>query len=402
MLAHPARGDRSDAAARDRPRSILFLDSYTIDEPLGPCSSDAIGWGSTSANAIASGLQRLGYEVTRCPSTAHPTHGSSTPIKHVLDTYQGVAQALQISPPDVIFVFHAFSAFPAELRRIALLLDVSVPMVGYTHGSHWDPTDSVRQDDFPGLQFCDLANLTCLDRVLVVSKHMEETLTSNVSSFNADLGRAIAEKSRVVGLPIDVELIDSLKPPPPAKHGTDVLYNHSPVASKNADVFARVMCRVLAREPEVRVTVTRAFREGDPGHAEMETLRRTHPDRVRLRGDLSKADYYRALWDADVQVSTASHESLGIATLEAMWTDTCCVVPRVGAYPEVCGASSGALYEPGEAQLEERLTGLLQSPQLRRELAASLKERARRYAPDSVVGEIANVLDRCVAAQVEN
>ena len=66
-------------------------------------------------------------------------------------------------------------------------------------------------------------------------------------------------------------------------------------------------------------------------------------------------DYYRALWMSDLQVSTASHESLGVSTLEAMYTENCCILPRVGSYPEICGNHSEILYDFGEEALEERL-----------------------------------------------
>ena len=109
--------------------------------------------------------------------------------------------------------------------------------------------------------------------------------------------------------------------------------------------------------------------------------------------NLPLPNYYRALWMAELQVSTATHESLGIATLEAMHTGTCCILPRLGSYPEITGEHPDALYDPGEGQLHERLTYLLQHPDRRQAVAGDLQRAAARYTPAVVVPRIAAVLD---------
>lgn len=381
-----------------RAASILFVDSFTTEAPRAPCSSDAIGWGSTAADVIAIGLEDRGLLVTRCPVEVPTRHDRSSSMKFVLDAYQQALCELLTSPPDLIFVFHAFSAFPVELRRMALTLGLSIPMVGYSHGSHWDPSDSVRHEEFPGLQYLDLANLACLDALLLVSNHMRKTLSTSISGFNAELGRLISSRSRVVGLPLNIELIERHRV---SRHidMVSIIYNHSPASSKNGDVFGRVMYRILKRHRTVRLTITRLFSPEDRGYSEIQRLKRAFPDRVRLGGDLTKREYYRALWEADVQVSTATHESLGISTLEAMLTSTCCVVPRAGAYPEVCGKNSSALYDPGEYQLEHKLNALLESPDQRRRIAASLERRALLHSPDIVIGKIVTVIEDILARQ---
>jgi hypothetical protein len=52
---------------------------------------------------------------------------------------------------------------------------------------------------------------------------------------------------------------------------------------------------------------------------------------VLLGNDMRLGDYYWALWMADIQVSTATHESLDVSTLEAMYTGNCCILPRLGS-----------------------------------------------------------------------
>src|SRR3954468_11605309 len=38
----------------------------------------------------------------------------------------------------------------------------TTPIIGYLHGSHWDPTDTYRSEAYPGLKWLDLANLMAL------------------------------------------------------------------------------------------------------------------------------------------------------------------------------------------------------------------------------------------------
>jgi hypothetical protein len=52
---------------------------------------------------------------------------------------------------------------------------------------------------------------------------------------------------------------------------------------------------------------------------------------------MSLAEYYATLWASSIQVSTARHESLGIATLEAMYMNNCCLLPNRQSYPEITG-----------------------------------------------------------------
>jgi hypothetical protein len=84
----------------------------------------------------------------------------------ILDTYGAILECLSTDDPDLIFLFHAFQAFPAEILRTLCDLQLRVPLIGYTHGSHWDYTDLFRHDRYPGLEFADLGNLYAMDECL--------------------------------------------------------------------------------------------------------------------------------------------------------------------------------------------------------------------------------------------
>jgi hypothetical protein len=66
-------------------------------------------------------------------------------------------------------------------------------------------------------------------------------------------------------------------------------------------------------------------------------LKQRFPGRVYIGGTLSLDAYFRLLWQTDIQVSTARHESFGVSTVEAMYTGNCCLLPNNARYPEITG-----------------------------------------------------------------
>jgi glycosyltransferase involved in cell wall biosynthesis len=378
-------------------RRVLYLDGYTVPaEQVGATggapSSDAIGYGITASTAIRTGLSSAGFDVVRPVITVPGDNDERVArLRWLVSSYDAVLDVMSTSPPDVVFFFHAFSVFPAEIRRMLLDLGLSLPLVGYTHGSHWDPSDSFRSQTYPRMELLDLANLHILDRVLLVSDYLRATLRDTICAFNAPLAKSLDAKCEVVGLPLDVERIDACRTDERWTR-TTVVFNHAPVASKNPDLFVHVMHRVLPRY-DVQVLFTRRFRQTQAGGMAVAALAARFPEQVALGNDLPLPDYYRALWMAELHVSTATHESLGISTLEAMHTGTCCILPRLGSYPEITGGHPDVLYDLGERQLEERLTYFLKHPDRRHTVAIDLQRAAARYTPAIVVQRIANVLN---------
>jgi glycosyltransferase involved in cell wall biosynthesis len=369
---------------------VLYLDGYTVPDPkVGVPSSDAIGYGITASSAIRDGLAARGLDVVR-PRLDLPPTGPGGPdqrLSWILANYRGVLRELVEDPPDVIFCFHVFSVFPVEIRRMLLDLGLSIPIVGYTHGSHWDPTDTFRTETYPGMEVLDLANLHVLDRVLLVSEYMRTTLRATIGAFNTPLAEQIDAHAAVVGLPLAVDRMDACRSDRRFPRPT-VVFNHAPVSSKNPELFARVMARVLPHY-DVGVLITRDFAPGQPGGQAIAELAERFPGQVLLGRDMPLDEYFQALWAADLQVSTATHESLGVSTLEAMYTGNCCVLPRLGSYPEICDGHPDVLYEPGEEPLEERLRWFLEHPEHRRAVASELQRMADRFHPRAVVEKIA-------------
>lgn len=370
-------------------RRVLYLDTYTGPPGRGAVpSSDSIGYGVTASQVLQAGLREAGFEVVPPTPPDSARHGRS---KWLTAVYAAALDVLTAAPPDVIFMFHIFAAFPVEIRRMLLDLHLDIPIVGYTHGSHWDPSDTYRSATYPGLELADLANLAALDRLLLVSDYLRDTLRNTIGEFQPEVAAAIDARSVVVGLPLDTQRIDAARTDRPCDKPM-VVFNHAPVAGKDPELFVRVMERVMPRSG-VAVAFTRKFPPGAPGGEAVAQLAARYPDRVMLGCDLPVDDYYRLLWQADLQVSTASHESLGMSTLEAMYTQTCCVLPRLGSYPEITNSHPDVLYEPGADSLEHRLTALLEDAPRRRRVGHDLRRLARRYEPGLVVRRIVDVID---------
>lgn len=94
-----------------------------------------------------------------------------------------------------------------------------------------------------------------------------------------------------------------------------------------------------------------------------------------------------------MQVSTATHESLGIATLEAMYTRNCCILPCQCCYPEICEECKEVLYPYSEEGLYQRLSHFIEQGAERQETARRLHEISLKYTPEKVVSKICRVID---------
>ena len=127
------------------------------------------------------------------------------------------------------------------------------------------------------------------------------------------------------------------------------------------------------------MVLTRADERNERYGPLLRRLRDRFPGRLEVAGHLRVDDYYALLWESSVQVSTAGHEGFGVATLEAMATQNFCCVPHTGAYPELLGGVSHALFDT-----DEELTGKLESAVLdeglRDETARALADRAGAQA----------------------
>ena len=373
---------------------ILYIDCYTTDVLKGSYvpSSMSIGYGITASHIICQYLEGNGFQLIRplIDNQSAADGSRADRLRWILQGYEKIADAVAKYQPDLIFIFHSFGNFPAEIRRILLDLELDIPMMGYTHGSHWDPTDSVRLERYPGLEIVDLANLTVLDRVLFDSEFIRDTVVGGIESHNATVARTVALKSRVVGLPLDTDLIDASRTSERFSR-TTITFNHAPVPAKNPAEFVTVIGRLMQRY-DINVMFTRAFAAGTTVASEIEALRQRFGDRVILGQNMTVRDYFHALWMSDIQVSTALHESLGMATLEAMYTENCCLLPSRCSYPEISAENRDVLYNSAD-DLQMRLAFFIEQPRRMRSVGRVLARQARKHGAKVVMPRIVSVFE---------
>ena len=371
---------------------VLFFGGF-VSPSADYKASDAIGYGITTAGALVDGLPRLGIDVTpvrpRLPARLRDLERRR--LAWILGGYRALLD-LPLEKFDALFIFHAFQHFPPEMRRLLFDLRARLPIVGYTQGSHWDPTDTYRFEHYPGMEVADLANLLSMDRVLLPTEYMRSVLLRNVGAWQPDAARALEGRLAVVGLPINTALMDACftreKLPRPT-----IVFNHSIIPAKDPQLFAQTVDHMLSHH-DVNVVVTRDIPPG-PFRETFRRLSERHPGHVRLEGTLPLEDYYRLLWMADFQVSTATHESFGVSTVEAMYTRNCCLLPNRCSYPEVTSGYEDVLYSSPE-ELVEKLDYFIRHEDERRRAADRLHDESLRYAADQVVPRVAQVIREVV------
>ena len=368
--------------------NILYLESYTHTSSDSN-ASDEVGYGITVNQAIKKHLMLLGHNL--CDLFSYGIKASNK-LEWIHASYN-LLRTLPLDDFDVVFIFHCFHQFPSEVRRIVLDRGYrKLKLVGYTHGSHWDPTDTFRELFYPDMRVTDLANLLCLDRILVVSHYFRQVLLEHIGAFSPVAAAEVDRRIAVTGLPINIELLDRYYTSTQADK-VQIVFNHSPTPGKAPEVFLRVIEQILAQH-DVRLVVTRRFDAESPGREQLQHLQDCYGDRVTIGNTMSLADYYQTLWQSDIQISTALHESFGISTLEAMYTRNSCILPNRQSYPEITDNTN--LYQ-SEQQLLEMLTHYIQDQQACRQMAEIMHQRSLKYVPENVVKRICEAIESVIS-----
>lgn len=377
-------------------KKILYLTSFTTQATGSHHGSDAVGYGITSSNAILQAL-RQNFDVVVVPSESTLYKTNLDYLNWTLISYQETLALLQNDPPDLIFIFHCFQQFPQEIKKMLCSLKLNIPIVGYTHGSHWDHTDTFREIFFPGFAITDLANFCSMDEILVVTQAFKETIVREIGVFNVEIAQRIARKSHVVGLPINTALIDSFALDSSYKKDEwiRIVFNHTMIPSKNIKLFLQILNFLMPLYP-IQCHITRAMMPNTFEYDEIQRLSRLYPGRVIVGNTLAFPEYYRLLWEADIQVSTATHESLGIATLEAMYTQNCCLLPVLDSYCEISRPETAHLYHD-EAELLTKIKYFIENELARKQLAKRLAVAATRYSIASIYPNLHRVCEQVLA-----
>jgi glycosyltransferase involved in cell wall biosynthesis len=370
---------------------VAFLRSYTLKKG-DSMATDMIGYGATVPDAIVEEMRNKGVEVIDVIPDVEESTPTVSKLRWIYEGYKKLIDIILEDNVDYVFVFHAFHHFPSEIRRMLFDLKSRVKVCGYTHGSHWNPTDVFRFINYPGMEITDLANLYVMDMIFQVSEYAVKVMDEEIRKFNENVASRLFEKYRVVGLPINSKLIDSFKTDKKFERLT-IVFNHNLISSKNPIMFVRVMERLLEKY-DIQVIFTRSICDDIQIDSVLKDFRRKYPDRVFFIEKPGADPYYPTLWKSHIQVSTATHETFGVATVEAMYTGNCCILPNHCSYPEITGNYQECLYEYNEEELYRKLAYVIEDEEARKRIGLELSRRARKYVPEAVVTKIINFMQK--------
>lgn len=294
---------------------------------------------------------------------------------HFLDAMRG-------QRPDLVLTGSMTAV--ADLQALMpLALGRRVPVVYYAHETQLDyPLAEGEKRDW-GLGFLNVTSLLAADGVLFNSRTHLDTFLEALPGFLTAMPDhpplwvidAIRQKAEVQHPGIDWEAIRAT--PRERPEGPPiVLWNHRWEHDKNPLEFFRALFRLDEEGIPFRLAILgENYVEGPPIFAE---AKERFGDRILYWGYRpSRAEYYHAMRQCDVVISTARQENFGLSVVEAMAAGCHPILPRRLSYPELIPplARETVLY-PNHRGLVERLRQALTAPEMRLDLSAAMERFA--------------------------
>ncbi len=219
-------------------------------------------------------------------------------------------------------------------------------------------------------------------------------VTAPSRSVFEELGPAkLLRPYRVVSNPIDTELFmpahgeerDALR----ARFGLSrptVTYAGRLGREKNIEILLRATAMLRDRGVAADLAIA--------GHGAHEPILRNLAtelrivDRVRFFGTLAQDELARLLRVSDTFAIMSTSETQSMVLLQAMASGVPVVAANTRALPEFVGPANGALVDPHDpAALAHTLSGLLASPEQRRQLGSGGRQIAERYGVETITDQ---------------
>lgn len=257
----------------------------------------------------------------------------------------------------------------AALRGLAPGL-ARTPALVYFHENQLDyPTpgraDQVQRRRDLYLAFCNLASAQAADQVVFNSAYHQKVFLNaarDLLGWMPDatpqgLWQDIAAKSAVLAVPLEVESARNLSRGP-RSGPLRLVWNHRWCDEKGPEVFFEALLELAGRGMDFQVAVLGRSSGNAPDI--FKSAQKNLAGRIAQWGAVDeRQEYWGWLFWADVVVSTAYQEFLGLSVAEAVWAGCRPLVPDGLAYPELYG--NEFRYAPGE--LETSLRGLMERPE---------------------------------------
>ena len=302
--------------------------------------------------------------------------------------------------PDVLLVSDMVNlpALLGFLRR-----DIGDPaVVLYVHENQLTHPVGARDRPDESLALANWLSMAVADRVLVNS---EAQLADLRIALPLLLGRALDHGHAhrldevLTGcevLPVGVDLTGIVPDGHAPAAEPLVVWNHRWDREKRADRLFSALHRLADEGVAFRLALAGENLRVDP--QEFDDIRRRLGDRVAHVGTLDREGYHRLLAASDVTVSTAEHETFGIAAVEAMTAGCVPLLPNRLSYPEIVPERfhPAVLYAPDE--LDDRLRAVLTDLPAARAAVVGLADAMRRYDWPVMAPRYDAVIDELVSA----
>ncbi len=298
-------------------------------------------------------------------------------------------------PPDVLLVSDMvhLPALLGFLRR-----DLGDPAVAlYLHENQLTHPVGPRDRPDESLAIANWLSMAVADRVLVNSEAQMADLRRALPVL---LGRAldhghghrldeVLARSQVLPVGVDLEGIAADGHPPPDE--PVVVWNHRWDVEKRPGRLFNALHRLADEGVAFRLALAGENLRVDP--QEFDAIRQRLGDRVVHVGPLDRDGYHRLLAASDVTVSTAEHETFGIAAVEAMAAGCVPLLPKRLSYPEIVPERWHEAVLYGDGELRDRLRIVLTGLPAARAAVDGLADAMQRHAWPNVAPTYDAVID---------
>jgi type III pantothenate kinase len=122
-------------------------------------------------------------------------------------------------------------------------------------------------------------------------------------------------------------------------------------------------------------------------------------DRVVLRGAMDRSGCREEMARADLFILSSVTEAFGLAAAEAMATGLPVIASAVGGLTEVVAEGVTGFLVPSRdpGALADRIIGLAEDPEMRREMGKAGRERVRsRFDRDLIVAQLVSTYEKVI------
>lgn len=115
--------------------------------------------------------------------------------------------------------------------------------------------------------------------------------------------------------------------------------------------------------------------------------------RVKFPGFVSQQDLVLFMYLAKCFVSLSLYEGFGLPALEAITSNTPCVLSNLGAYPEIAGNAALLVYPYGPHRIADAIHQVLTDKNVRKELIKKGQERAKFFDRIKIAKRVLNIYE---------